>query len=190
MWGVCPYCLRKVRFIHQPQQVAFQPAYQCPSAGCNERVANSYVRDYAEFPPVPICVVGDRNHGKTVYLASIFLYLFRRITERHWPDFYCYLIDPDESPGQPNPFRDTATRLDHGELPAATQRVFPRPTLLRLANIPARRGVTLICYDIAGEVFQGNRLIDQYANYLYRSEVVLFLFSVPDSSDPADEWKR
>jgi hypothetical protein len=179
---LCPFCLAEVAFTQT--RVKTGMAHVCPT--CQEYVPALYVGDYAKFPPVVMSAVGYRQHGKTVYFASLFYTLKRLKVATHWPKFLTMSLNEDSL----DTVYGNAALLEGGRLPHSTPKNFPRPTLLRLAGVPKQRDATLVCYDTGGECFEQPEALVQYAPFVKRARTVLFLVSVPDLSDPARELHR
>ena len=194
---LCPYCLDNVTFElghmappHAARTSAGQDGesaidrsnnaaagvnrYRCPS--CREIVPTMYVLDYNEYPPMVISAVGFSGHGKSVYFASLFHALRHEALARAWPEFYTLALDDASL----KIALENLTLLNRGNLPVATPNNFPRPTLLRLENIPMVQNSTLVIYDVAGETFEQARNIEKYAQFLAKAGTVLFLISLPE----------
>jgi hypothetical protein len=75
----CPFCLAEVTFSQEK-------GYICPT--CKEQIPALYVQDYQKYPPVVVSAVGFREHGKTVYFASLFYVLKKSSLPQHWSGFY------------------------------------------------------------------------------------------------------
>lgn len=190
----CPYCVREVTFrltaagpsgvsdAPTPAGAAPPPAasgdsrdsvYRCPE--CNEVIPPMYVRDYRKCPPVVGNFVGFTGHGKTVLLASLLHELRGDRLARAWRPFHSLALD---DPSLQTVLNNMA-KLQQGVLPEATVvGNFTRPTLLRLANVPALGSSTLCFYDVGGEVFSSGQRIGQYARFLSQAKTVLFLVSL------------
>jgi hypothetical protein len=192
---LCPYHLGAVEFISAqvkkgrlsdagPEEPIAPPGYRghqpgtrqyrCPE--CNQIIPAMYVKDYAEFPPAVASIIGFTGHGKTVFLSSLFHVLRHEEILRWWPDFYTLALDEFSLQTVLGNMRD----LDQGRLPARTPRNFPRPTLLRVANVPGLPPCTLCFYDQSGEVFKEPAQWDQYARFVLGADTVWFLVSLPE----------
>jgi len=154
------------------------PIYQCKN--CGAEIPPLYVDGYWKYPPVIISLVGFTRHGKTVYIAS----LFRALQElsKFWRGFHYKLLDEHGL--------DTVRRIqmgmDAGELPPPSQKLFPKPLLVRLVKMPILRPVTLVIYDQSGEVFDNIADIREYADYIKESPVMLFVHSISPVDDVAN----
>ncbi|NCO38519.1 MAG: hypothetical protein COZ06_27200 [Armatimonadetes bacterium CG_4_10_14_3_um_filter_66_18] len=145
---LCPFCLGKTRFSKRVVTGTRWPVFLCPL--CNEQIPALYANDYRRYPPVVASALGFRQHGKTVYLASLFHALKRLKLADHWTEFFTMALNEDSL--------DTAYEnvglLEQGELPDSTPKNFPRPTMVRLNGVPQHANCTLLCYDTAGECFE------------------------------------
>ncbi len=155
---------------------------ECPL--CRARIPALYIRDYATYPPMVLNAVGFRQHGKTVYFAS----LFRRLRDMSviWPGFYTLPI----SDASIDTVMANLQSLETGQLPAASQKSFPVPTLVRMANVPEISPCSLLFYDTAGECFERTSDLVEYAGFLQRARTVLFIISPADLVQPAEAMYR
>ena len=144
-----------------------------------------YVRDYRDCPPVVVSVIGFRQHGKTIYLDSLF-YAFKQLLPQHWPGFYTIPLNEE--------CLETVNKgikgLDRGELPDASPKVFPRPTIVQMRGVPFQPNSTLLCYDTSGEAFEKPTQLVQYASFVKRARTVMFLIAVPKLADAAGEMDK
>ena len=83
---LCPFCLAEVKFKQEKLPGSLASAYLCPD--CNEQVPALYAQDYRKYAPVVISAIGFRQHGKTVYFASLFYTLKKLTLARDWPEFF------------------------------------------------------------------------------------------------------
>lgn len=181
---LCPFCLSDERFRRQPAGTA--SVFLCPA--CNEQLPALYVQRYRAYPPVVISAVGFRQHGKTVYLASLFYALKRLRLPQYWPTFFTMALNEDSL----DTIYGNVRMLESGELPLSTPKNFPRPTMLRLEDIPFFRQVdyTLLCYDTGGESFERPTQLVQYAGFVRRARSAMFLISPTDLEHPAQEMHK
>jgi hypothetical protein len=164
---ICPYCLENI-----PKKTA------CPQ--CKEKMPVKYLQTYSSLrPPIFLSAVGFRAHGKTVFLASLLHTLDTRLT-RSWKGFYRQGLDMNTI----NTIKDNLSLLESGSLPQATQRNFPRPSINLLAKMPKFNNKTLVAYDAAGEVFEEDANIEEFASYLAHARTVMFLVSLVDLEEP------
>jgi len=148
-----------------------------------------YVRGYDRYPPLVVSAVGLREHGKTVYFASLFYVLKESPLSAFWqPDFFALsLSDQDLKTVHSN-----AKMLKDGKLPGSTPMNFPRPTMLRVAGIPMwqeRRDCTLVFYDTSGEAYERASELVKYARFAQQAEVVMLLVSLSDMQDPLRDMR-
>jgi hypothetical protein len=181
---LCPFCLDEAVFTRQKVATRPAPVYICPQ--CKEEIPSLYVRDYKSCPPVVVSAVGFRGHGKTVYFASLF-YLFKKTAlARQWPSFSTLCMSEEDLE---TVFRNVEM-LESGNLPDATPKNFPRPTMIRLRGVPMQPDCTLLCYDTAGECFAKPTQLVQYAGFVRRARTAMFLVSLSKLTDPALEMHK
>jgi len=127
-----------------------------------------------------IATIGYPGHGKSTFLAGLF-----------WDSFFA-LSRSFRDGGQPHSVRalnEEASKLFYGNakilhggaLPTANPRNKPEPAILEFKGIPhanrqRRRSIRLIFYDVAGEVFNDDRLTSEYAPYVTTAHDLIFLF--------------
>ncbi len=181
---LCPVCLGNHRFRLEATDKANEPSYTCAEIG--EPVPPKYVWEYRSAPPVVVSAVGFRGHGKTVYFASLFYTLERLAATSYWPGFYTMSLN-DESV---RTVKENVALLDQGHLPDSTPKNFPKPTIIRIDNLPTHRDGTLLCYDTGGEAFERAEDIGRYARFVRRARTAMLLISVPDLEVPAREMHQ
>jgi hypothetical protein len=174
---LCPFCLADVSFKRQRMQGNLSLIYLCP--GCNEQVPALYSQDYRKYPPVVISAVGFRQHGKTVYFATLFYTLKKLTLARDWPDFFTMGLNEDSL----DTVYGNARMLEDGALPDSTPKNFPRPTMIRAEGVPMQPNCSLLMYDTGGECFEKPTQLVQFAGFVRRAETVLLLVSVADLED-------
>ncbi len=186
MKPLCPFCLSDARF--KPHKVAgrLAPVYLCPE--CREQVPALYVQGYRAYPAVVTSAVGFRQHGKTVFFASLFYALKELRLPQHWPTFFTMALNEDSL----ETVYGNVRMLEEGVMPNSTPKNFPRPTLLRLEDIPVLRQKdwTLLFYDTGGESFEKASQMVQFAGFVRQALTVLFLISITDLEEPAREMHR
>jgi len=186
---LCPFCLQDVTF-EKKSVTGTAPAgvprdvFTCPKD--KMEVPTQYEREYLSYPPVVINAVGYRGHGKTVYLASLFHVLKRSTLPDHWPRFFTMGLAEEDL----NTIYRNMNLFDKGELPDATPKNFPRPTMIRVEGVPGQRNCTWLCFDTGGECFEKPTQLVQYAGFVSRARSVLFLISLCDLPSPAQEMSR
>lgn len=174
---LCPFCLADVRFNRQKVPGTLNTAYVCPS--CNEQAPALYVHDYRKYPPVVTSAVGFRQHGKTVYFASLFYTLKRLSLARDWPEFFTMGLNEDSL----DTVYGNANLLQHGDLPDSTPKNFPRPTMLRIKGVPIQPNSTLLFFDTGGESFEKPTQLVQFGGFVRRAKTAMFLVSPADMTD-------
>jgi len=127
-----------------------------------------------------IATIGYPSHGKSIFLAGLF-----------WDSFFA-LSRTFRDGAQPYSVRalnEEASKLFYGNakllhgrsLPPANPRSKPEPAILEFKGIPRakrqrRRSIRLVFYDVAGEVFDDERLTREYAPYVIDAHDLIFLF--------------
>ncbi len=175
---LCSFCLDDVRFRQEKMAGNLASIYLCPN--CNEHVPALYSQDYRKYPPVVISAVGFRQHGKTVYFASLFYTLKKLTLARDWPEFFTMGLDEDSL----DTVYGNARMLDAGALPDSTPKNFPRPTMIRAEGIPMQPDCSLLFFDTGGECFEKPTQLVQFAGFVRRARAVLLLISIADMEDP------
>lgn len=171
---LCPFCLEQIVIedITEPF---------CPT--CTNQVPPRYIRTHDQFPLAVTNAIGFRQHGKTVYFASLFYALKKLPLAEHWSNYYMFCHN-DHSLDIVN---ENIKSLTDGYLPPATLKNFPTPTILGMKGIPYFSDHTLLCYDTAGESFERGTEIEQFAYFVKRAHTALFLISLDDLEDEAGE---
>ncbi len=176
---LCPFCLADVRKFQQKKlSRGLASAYLCPN--CNEQAPALYVQDNRKYPPVVISAVGFRQHGKTVYFASLFYTLKKLTLARDWPEFFTMGLNEDSL----DTVYGNVKMLEGGVLPDSTPKNFPRPTMVRAEGVPMQPDCTLLFFDTGGECFERPTQLVQFAGFVRHAKAVLLLISVPDLADP------
>lgn len=176
---LCPFCLADTKFKKQKLANSLASAYVCPD--CNEQVPALYAQDYRKYPPVVTSAIGFRQHGKTVYFASLFYTLKTLTLARDWPDFFTMGLNEDSL----DTVYGNARLLQGGALPDSTPKNFPRPTMIRAEGIPMiQSDCTLLFFDTGGECFEKPTQLVQFAGFVRRAKAAMLLISVADMDDP------
>lgn len=178
---LCPFCLKKATFKRSNPEGAFATIYSCPH--CGEHMPALYVREYWQYPPVIVNAVGFRQHGKTLYFASLFYILKKLSLAQQWPEFFTMGLNEDSL----DTVYGNVAMLERGKLPDSTPKNFPRPTIVRTHGIPLYPNRTLLCFDTGGECFERPTQLIQFASFVRRARTVLFLVSLVDMKDPGPE---
>jgi len=174
---ICPYCVEDV------------PAYSRKHTTCsvseNKEFPPFYLDHHGpggEHEPLVLSVIGFSGHGKTVFLCALFHYIDHYLTKL-WPGFFNHVLD-QESLSTLNLYRE---RLEAKILPQSTPRIFPRPGIFRLTNMPCVQEcdesqplehTTVLIYDPPGEAFSNETNIVEFARFVKRSDCVLFLIDL------------
>ena len=175
---LCSFCLDEVRFKQEQAGHRSASMFLCPT--CHEQVPALYSQDYRKYPPVVISAIGFRQHGKTVYFASLFYALKKLSLARDWPEFFTMGLNEDSL----DTVYGNARMLDAGALPDSTPKNFPRPTMIRVEGVPVQPDCTLLFYDTGGECFEKPTQLVQFAGFVRRAGAVMLLVSLADLADP------
>lgn len=175
---LCPFCLDDVKFKLEKQGNSRTAMYVCPN--CNEQVPALYAQDYRKYPPVVISAIGFRQHGKTVYFASLFYTLKKLTLARDWPDFFTMSLNEDSL----DTVYGNVRMLEGGVLPDSTPKNFPRPTMIRAEGVPMQPDCTLLFFDTGGESFERPTQLVQFAGFVRRARAAMLLVSPADLEDP------
>ncbi len=181
---LCPFCLDDVKFKREKLNHQLAMFYLCPT--CGEQAPALYAQDYKKYPPVVVSAVGFRQHGKTVYFATLFYTLKKLTLARNWSDFFTMGLNDDSL----DTVYSNARMLDEGALPDSTPKNFPRPTMLRVEGMPMHRNSTLLCFDTGGECFERPTQLVQFAGFVKRAQTGMLLVSVVDMADPKEEMQK
>lgn len=177
---ICPFCLNDVKFL-DPTPNDGRMDFICP--GCKELIPTMYMKYYKKFAPVLLNAVGFRGHGKTVFFAALFYTLKKLPVAQCWKKFYTMALNEESL--------DTIFKnidiLTKGTLPDSTPKNFPRPTVIRLVDMPLKLDSTLLCYDTSGEAFKKATQLVQYASFVRYAKTTLFLLSINDLENPKIE---
>ncbi len=175
---LCPFCLADAKFKKEKLPNSLASAYLCPE--CNEQVPALYAQDHRKYPPVVISAIGFRQHGKTVYFASLFYTLKKLTLARDWSEFFTMGLNEDSL----DTVYGNARLLQDGALPDSTPKNFPRPTMIRAEGIPMQPDSTLLFFDTGGECFEKPTQLVQFAGFVRRAKAAMLLISIADMDDP------
>jgi hypothetical protein len=181
---LCPFCLAEVKFKRQKPTGHPASIYLC--SNCNEQIPALYAQDYRQYPPAVVSAVGFRQHGKTVYFASLFYTLKKLTLARDWPAFFTMGLNDDSL----DTVYGNAKMLGGGTLPDSTPKNFPRPTMVRAEGVPMQPNCTLLFFDTGGECFEKPTQLVQFAGFVRRAKAAMLLISVPDLEDPRAEMQQ
>lgn len=128
-----------------------------------------------------VATIGLPGHGKTVFLASLFWDSFFALSQTLRDERQPYAVRA-VTPRADEFFYGNALTLDKLTLPPANPRTRPEPAMLEFQGVPHarygswRRKISLLFYDIAGEVFENDALTREYAPFLTHADDIIFLF--------------
>ena len=171
---LCPSCLNDVRrFEQQPAQDGPGVVHLCPE--CGDVVPNAYVNHYDDYTPVVFSIIGNRGHGKTLFVSSLFYAIIELDLTKYWPDFTFLTLNEHSL----DTVYELVGKLREGDVPPSTPKVFPTPTLIHMEGIPLQRNPCTLFYDTSGEAFRRAPQIERYASFVRRARTALFLVSIP-----------
>lgn len=175
---ICPNCLIEVEEFEPAIPHREKPGYKCPS--CKETVPESYVSDYWEYPPIVFFLMGLPGHGKSLYLARLFSE-FERIGSE-WREFFYTPIDESKF----EIVRNHQHALDEGEAIELERRLFKKPGILRLDNVPELGKCQLLIVDAAAETEPEPHEMRNLSGYFARNNVVVLMLSLNDVKSKAE----
>ncbi len=178
---ICPFCMNEHRLSIN----------NCSEKGKNIPVSfKNAIKDGA--PHIFIATIGYRTHGKTCFLSSLFYSLYALPHE--WENFSFIPLN-QESLSNVN---DNINILRKGHLPPATPVMFPIPSVLLLQKMPLykkqskflskffdfdkkmiRENLLLTFYDIGGETFNDEKLVNHNLKILKHVGNLLVLIDLP-----------
>jgi parallel beta-helix repeat protein len=174
---LCPYCLKDSPRFDKSDEDGIA-GYRCPDDVCRRFLPNEFVREYSSYPPAVFSAVGLSGHGKTCFLYSFLHELGRAVAD--WPEFSYTPLDERSMADVLEKLRGFAD----GDLPEPTNVAFPEPVILKLDGVPRIGNLQLFLYDNGGEVFTDLLRLREFAPYLTRTPVVVWLLSLDDLTHP------
>jgi hypothetical protein len=165
---ICPFCCN----VHD-----FSAALICPTFSLE--VPETYVREYAQVPPLWLMTVGFPQHGKTTYLAALTLTLesmdrvisglfLRSLGNGH--AVIQAMREQAEEGTRPDP---TTAAAGEGDAPI-------QPLLLQVHQMGELGSRCLVLYDVAGESFVSPEAVGRRVPALKQVNTVWFLVSLFD----------
>ncbi len=151
---------------------------------CGREISGIFIKAMKRSVPwFTMGMVGFSNHGKTVYITSLFYLLCEVMMNRSlWRDFTVLNMDKDTMKF----VMEGVDLLKRGQLPDATASAFPQPSLVQFSNLPVRDEVFVSLYDIGGEVYQDKDTIKERASLIARAHTLLFMISIEED---IENWK-
>lgn len=174
----CPYCLTEFN----PSQVDNMKPHTCEE--CGRQIPGILIRWVRDGHPwFTMGMVGYSNHGKTVYVTSLF-YLLREIfmNASNWPGFNLFALDKDT-------IAMVFRRIDElvrGMLPEASPVNFPEPCLVQFNGLPMKEKLFATFYDIGGEVYQDTETITDRARLIAHADTLIFVISIKET----ERWQN
>ncbi|GAK49945.1 hypothetical protein U14_01170 [Candidatus Moduliflexus flocculans] len=186
---LCPFCMNQ----HAASVTV------CPEKEI--RIPSVYVEDVRHGVPVVVMLtIGYSGHGKTCFLSSLFHSLYHDSVSEKWPGFSFIGLTMETLNRIHHEF---VTILDHGNLPPKTPIMFPTPLILKFQRIPLKvknwfkkhlqhqtieqRELIVIFYDIGGGTFDVDEKIRQNIPVLREISTLIFLLSLPQLLNEANE---
>jgi len=173
---ICPFCLK----THD-----FEASLACPEKPYS--VPRPYVRDYDKIRPLWLLTVGFPQHGKTTYLAALTLML-RNLADV-WPGVFYRALDNHTTEEIRKIYRDATEGKPSGKTPLPDERqdLPPRPLLFNVHNLPEAGSRCLIMYDVAGQVYNNQEVVQNYVAALRQVTTIWFLVSLTDLEDKQND---
>ncbi len=174
----CPYCMTPFT----PDEDNGNGVPQCGE--CGREISGIFIKAMKRSVPwFTMGMVGFSNHGKTVYITSLFYLLCEVMMNRSfWSNFTVLNMDKETMKF----VMEGVELLKKGQLPDATAAAFPQPSLVQLSNLPVSDEVYVSMYDIGGEVYQDMDTITERASLIARSHTLLFMISIDED---VQNWK-
>ena len=169
----CPYCMTE--FDISARNGSTEP-HKCEE--CGKEISGLFIGNVMNKTPwFTMGMVGYSNHGKTVYVTSLF-YLLRDVfmNGSHWPRFNLFALDN----GTINMVFNRIDQLTHGQLPAASVVNFTEPCLIQFNHLPFREILFTSVYDIGGEVYEKAESITSRARLIAQADTLLFMISIKE----------
>ncbi|MCC6510952.1 MAG: hypothetical protein IT423_17755 [Pirellulaceae bacterium] len=177
---LCPFCLLDSSIEMREEErggSANAPGRRVHYLACKEcgsQIPRMYKEDYEICPPAIVSAVGFSQHGKSVYLSSLYRLMRSQDLVKQWKQYLTWPLNQDSL----DRIRGSVKLLDACRLPAANPQVFPMPTLMQVKNVPNTPNSTLVLFDTAGEAFRDVDKIGMYANFVARADTILFFVSL------------
>lgn len=124
-------------------------------------------------------MLGFRGHGKTVYIYSL-LFQLDRIGSK-WTDFS---FTPLDELGI-DLVKEMRKKLESGDLPDSSPKMFMKPILLRLEGIPQMGSCQMLICDTSGESIERVADQKQFCSYISQRANLLFIVSLKDLERPS-----
>ncbi len=175
---ICPSCLVDVDKFDAKSPHKESPGFKCPY--CKEPVPENYVADYKEYPPIVFFLMDLAGHGKSIYLARLFVEF--ETVGRKWLEFFYTPIQERFLEA----VRIRQHALEQGKTPESTRKLFTRPAVVRLDGVPGLGKCQLLIYDYPVETEPDPRDMKLLSGYIGRNQVVVLLLSLQDLESPAE----
>ncbi len=170
----CPYCLSELNHYKVLNTQSNTQNFQCDE--CDNEISAIVLHDLKSNPCFTLGMVGFSNHGKTVYITSLFYMLKIFMNDELWPGLNMLALDQKSI----NMVSKRIDALLQGQLPDATPENFPEPCLIRFSNLPVAETVSTYIYDIGGEVYSDLDVIQEKAELIAKSDTLLFMISIKE----------
>jgi len=167
----CPYCLED--FVLEK----IQKEATCLNENCQRELSRLFLNGISRRNPYFSCgMVGFSNHGKTVYITTLF-YMLKDIITNTWPGFTMMALDQES-------IRMVFERIDQlkkGLLPEATRVNFTDPCLVTKTNIAQHDTIFVAYHDIGGEVYEEMKDVEKTGKPIAKSHTLMFMISISES---------
>jgi hypothetical protein len=143
-------------------------------------IPRSYIKNYADVPPLWLVTVGYSKVGKTTYLAYLTLILEKMACI--WSDMYYRPLDQFTM----SKIQEIRIEAKDGRLPQKTEKVkandnekkhLIRPLLLSVQNLPDAGSRSLVMYDVAGETYDSLYAVQRFVKSVKQVQTTWFFVS-------------
>lgn len=162
---MCPFCLEMT-----PQEGEI-----CSNEKCTQRIPPLYKERYFKQPVIMLNAVGFREHGKTVYLTSLFNVC--ELFARKWEGFAEQTLNQDSM----EKVLEWSYQLRQRKLPPPNEASdLAKPSIHLFTGLPfSSPDRLLLIYDTSGEHYGSVNNLKEYAQFVKNSPAILFFISMP-----------
>lgn len=146
----------------------------CPE--CGELLPSLYAKNISKYPPVFLNIIGERGHGKTIYLNALNWCL--TVLSRYVDQFSYSAVDDNSLRFQDNSWNLYKT----GSLASATPKSFAKPTVFHLSNLSMYGNRALIINDSAGEIYRDDVFqTERYQPFVTKCPTTIAMISLTET---------
>lgn len=168
---ICPICLNRVKeFIPHPDHPG---NLKCSNEGCeNYPIPKLYADDYNSYPAIACSMIGLSGHGKTRYVDGLLQGI--ALAGKYWDSFSYQWLDEKTA----RTVKERRIAYENQQGPQLSTAFFTEPVIVRLSDIPRVGGCQLVFFDVHGEAFVNNEILQDGAKYVRHSPAVIWLNSL------------